>query len=124
MILIKNNSGRRITIQFSSDPDIEIKEQFEKEIIPLVAIEIKGEEDISNIHYRFGEAEKSHQKAKLQGHSQFWTLVRVNIDYCTLREEFPTTKKFYQMDKIQNSSISEYLAFRNNLSSLLSVNLD
>jgi hypothetical protein len=63
MIIIQNNSGRRITIQFSNDPDIRITEHFAEDTIPLVAIEIKGGEDISNIHNRVGEAEKSHMPA-------------------------------------------------------------
>lgn len=121
MILIKNNSNRKIVIKFSNDPDIEIKEHFETEIIPLVAIEIKGGQDISNIHNRIGEAEKSHQKAKLTGFSQFWTIIRVDMSYDKLHEESPTTTKFFHLNHIQEDKHPESQTFKNSLSSTLNI---
>jgi hypothetical protein len=70
-----NDSGRKITIAFSSDPDISISEQALNRQHPLVSIEIKGGTDYSNIHNRLGEAEKSHQNAKSSGFHQFWTIL-------------------------------------------------
>ena len=94
-ILIKNDSKRKILIKFSGDPDIAIIELFSKGDIPLIAIEIKGGKDFSNIHNRIGEAEKSHRKAKGDGYSQFWTIIKVDIDYEVLHKESPTTTKFW-----------------------------
>jgi hypothetical protein len=60
-IKIKNAAGRIVKIEFSNDPDICIREELPSgNYRNLVAIEIKGGRDISNIHNRIGEAEKSH----------------------------------------------------------------
>lgn len=123
MIIIRNNSGRRIVMQFSNDPDIRIDEHFEKDILPLVAIEIKGGEDVSNIHNRVGEAEKSHQKARRQGYEKLWTIIRVDIDYDALKKESPTTTKFFNIDKIQDVTNPEHNLFKNQLASALSINI-
>lgn len=62
-IEIKNAAGREVEIKFGSDPDISIREKLpSKKYRNLVAIEIKGGRDYSNIHNRLGEAEKSHQR--------------------------------------------------------------
>ena len=121
MIIIKNNIERKIVIRFSNDPDISITAHFETEIIPLIAIEIKGGRDISNIHNRIGEAEKSHQKAKSEGYSQFWTIIRVDMGYDKLQEESPTTTRFYNLDHIQQEGHQGHQTFKNALSSTLSV---
>ena len=42
-----------------------------------IAIEIKGGTDVSNLHNRLGEAEKSHQNARLLGFTQFWTIINL-----------------------------------------------
>lgn len=74
LILIKNKAHRLMEIKFSSDPDIVIVEKYEDRELPIVAIEIKGGRDYSNIHNRIGEAEKSHQKAKDLGFHYFWKI--------------------------------------------------
>src|SRR5215831_11086308 len=64
------------------------------------SIEIKGGGDLSNIHNRIGEAEKSHQKAKNEGYVECWTMVGVvdsNLDLA--RRESPTTDRFYHIDQ-------------------------
>ena len=67
-IELKNAAGRKVLIEFSSDPDIVIREKInENRYRNIVAIEVKGGRDFSNIHNRVGEAEKSHQKAKKSG---------------------------------------------------------
>jgi len=78
IITLKNASGRHVHIKFSSDPDIIIEEETSTEPHLILAIEIKGGTDQSNIHNRIGEAEKSHQKAKGQGFSKFWTIVNTS----------------------------------------------
>lgn len=65
-IELKNNSDRIVYIQFSPDPDIVIKEELASDTYRnLVAIEVKGGQDYSNIHNRVGEAEKSHLCQKI-----------------------------------------------------------
>src|SRR4051812_16642998 len=63
-VVLKNSSGRKVLIQISSDPDLSITEVLLSANRPLVAIEVNGGRDLSNIHNRVGEAEKSHQKAR------------------------------------------------------------
>ncbi len=76
---IRNAAGRIVRIEFAPDPDIAIREQLSSgKLNNRIAIEIKGGKDISNIHNRLGEAEKSHIKAKAQGFNQFWTMVNVH----------------------------------------------
>lgn len=112
-IELKNNSGRTVYIQFAADPDIVIKEELAKDKYRnLVAIEVKGGQDYSNIHNRVGEAEKSHQKAKKDGYIECWTIVnvgRVAID--VLQKESPTTNKFYRISELINRNSAEYKDF-------------
>lgn len=122
-IVIENTSNREMSIRFSSDPDISINEKFSRSDIPIVAIEIKGGRDYSNIHNRIGEAEKSHQKARNEGYSQFWTIIRVDMDYSVLRKESPTTSVFFNLDKIRSPDSSESGEFMDRLSSLLSIKI-
>ena len=71
-------SRRKVIITFSSDPDISIFEQISvNKLKNVVAIEIKGGADKSNIWNRLGEAEKSHQSAKRRGFVEFWTIYNV-----------------------------------------------
>jgi hypothetical protein len=59
---IRNAAGRKVRVEFASNPDICIREQLPSgRFRNLVAIEIKGGKDYSNVHNRIGEAEKSHQ---------------------------------------------------------------
>lgn len=122
-LIIENDSKRNVTIVFSSDPDISIFEEIGSTNRPLVSIEIKGGKDKSNIHNRIGEAEKSHQKAKGRNYFEFWTMVRVNLDYADAKRESPTTTRFFNIDNIQNPQHEEYQLFRDLLSSLLSIQI-
>jgi hypothetical protein len=122
-LIIENDSNRIVTIEFSSDPDISIIEKIGSTSRPLVSIEIKGGKDKSNIHNRIGEAEKSHQKAKGQNFFEFWTMLRVDLDYAHARRESPTTTRFFNIDHIQDPDHEEYQLFRDLLSSLLSIQI-
>jgi len=121
LIEIENSSGRKVLIEFFSDPDISIREVLPTGVRPLVSVEIKGGTDASNIHNRLGEAEKSHQKARQRGFAEFWTLIRVNIDYLEAKRETPTTHRFFHLDRIANSETQEYREFRDLLCSLLGI---
>lgn len=122
-IEIKNDSGRMVEIKFSSDPDIEIIEKLTTGTRGLISIEIKGGKDISNIHNRIGEAEKSHQKARQRGYFEFMTIISVDIEYAFLKSESPTTSHFFHLDEISDKNTVEYNKFRELLSSILGVNI-
>ncbi len=122
-IEIMNDSGRSVNIAFSPDPDIEITEKFPSGNRGLVSIEIKGGRDLSNIHNRIGEAEKSHQKAKKRGHFEFITILNVEFDYSVLRFESPTTSHFYNLDKLMDRNSDEFLSFKDTLSSIISIHI-
>lgn len=120
-IVLVNSAGRRVRIRFAPDPDIEIVEEMETEVNPVVSIEIKGGTDRSNIHNRIGEAEKSHQKAKARGFTKFWTIIRVDIGHGQLKKESPTTNRFFHMDGIQDTQSQEFKEFRDQLISAVGI---
>lgn len=120
-IIIENDSGRTVLIEFLSDPDIRITEKLETQMRPKVSIEIKGGTDASNIHNRLGEAEKSHQKARNRGFFEFWTIIRVNVDQTLAKRESPTTSQFFHLDLITDPDTQEYKKFKEILSSLIGI---
>ncbi|RCR71284.1 XcyI family restriction endonuclease [Larkinella punicea] len=122
-IEVKNDSGRIVKIKFSSDPDIEIIEQLKSGSRGLISIEIKGGTDLSNVHNRIGEAEKSHQKARHRGYFEFMTIISVDIDYKNLKSESPTTSHFFNLFKIADKNSDEHQKFKDTLASIISVNI-
>ncbi|MBX9910311.1 MAG: XcyI family restriction endonuclease [Beijerinckiaceae bacterium] len=125
-IELKNAAGRKVLIEFAPDPDIIIREEMRAGIYrQLIAIEIKGGRDFSNIHNRIGEAEKSHQKARAAGYVECWTVVNVdNIDLEMARRESPSTNRFYRMSDLIAASGPEYQDFWDRLVSLTGVPVD
>jgi hypothetical protein len=113
-IEIENAAGRRVLIEFAPDPDIIIREEMSVgHFRELIAIEVKGGSDFSNIHNRIGEAEKSHQKAKAAGYVECWTVVNVDrIDMDMGKRESPTTNRFYRISDLVNGGGLEYQDFR------------
>jgi hypothetical protein len=122
-IEIKNDSGRIVEIKFSADPDIEIIEKLPTSSRGLLSIEVKGGKDLSNIHNRIGEAEKSHQKAKSRGYFEFMTIINTDFDYKLLHSESPTTSHFFNLDKITDKTNIEYQKFKEILSSIIGINI-
>ena len=120
-IKLVNKLDQIITVQFASDPDIVIVEELENGPNKVVSIEIKGGTDFSNAHNRLGEAEKSHQKAKQDGFFEFWTIVRVDIDPSLAKKESPTTNRFFNLDKIEDTTSSESSEFKQQLASRLKI---
>jgi hypothetical protein len=122
-IELKNAAGRRTLIEFSSDPDIIIREEIAPDVYRnIIAIEIKGGMDFSNIHNRIGEAEKSHQKARANGYNECWTVVNVDrIDLAMAHKESPSSNRFYRLSQIENQSGDEYVDFRNRVVSLTGI---
>ncbi|MYA19854.1 MAG: XcyI family restriction endonuclease, partial [Chloroflexi bacterium] len=93
---LRNSAGRLVEIQFASDPDVRIHEIIEDVREPKVAMEIKGGSDISNVHNRVGEAEKSHAKAREAQFEHRWTLIPLaGLDREQIARESPTTTQFF-----------------------------
>lgn len=122
-IELKNSSDRTVYIQFAADPDIVIREELATNTYRnLVAIEVKGGQDYSNIHNRVGEAEKSHQKAKKDSYIECWTIVNVDrIDMDMAQKESPTTNKFYRISELLNQNSSEYRDFSLQILSIVGI---
>ncbi len=122
-IVIRNAAGRYVRIEFAPDPDIAIREQLVSgRLNNRIAIEVKGGRDISNIHNRLGEAEKSHQKARQMGFTQFWTLVNVaDLDVDLARQETPTTTQFFNVEEIADERTEQHRQFRELLNSELGI---
>lgn len=111
-------------IEFAPDPDIAIRQILKDgSCRNRIAIEIKGGTDFSNIHNRLGEAEKSHQKAKAEGFTQFWTVVNIaaSIDSSVWRQETPTTNELFYLEQITDIRSNEYARFREYLVSELGI---
>ena len=122
-IKIRNAAGAPIRIFFASDPDIAIHEELPSgRSRPVIAIEIKGGKDVSNVHNRVGEAEKSHQKAKQDGFTECWTILGIaGLDHELLRAESPTTDKFFALDEITRGDTVAFGDFREQLYSRIGI---
>jgi hypothetical protein len=78
----------------------------------IIAIEVKGGTDASNIHNRVGEAEKSHLKAKQNGYTDLWTIINVDRPDAELKKESATTTRFYRLENISDPESIEYTDFK------------
>lgn len=123
LIELTNAAGRRVLIQFASDPDICIREEMTPgNLRNIIAIEVKAGLDISNIHNRIGEAEKSRQKAKADGYVERWTVINVERAVIeTLRRESPSTDRFYRLSQIDSGTGEEYRDFYNRIVALTGI---
>ncbi len=122
-IELVNAAGRKVMIEFAADPDLIIREQISPGIFrELVAIEIKSGTDISNVHNRIGEAEKSHQKAKGRGFTECWTVHNVKrLDMKTAHKESPSTNRFYSLERLGERAGPEYEDFKTRVVSLTGI---
>jgi hypothetical protein len=121
VLTLRNDSDRRIAVEFASDPDIRITESADSGTLPLVSVEIKGGGDRSNIHNRIGEAEKSHQKAKQRGFAHFWTILAARVDLTMAQRESPTTTRFFHLSDILDPAHEAHGQFRDALASQLGI---
>jgi len=122
-ITLKNAAGRTVFIEFASDPDIIIREALPSgNFRHVVAIEVKGGRDFSNVHNRIGEAEKSHQKARANNYTECWTVVNVdNIDLAVARRESPSTDRFYRISDLISGEGTEFKDFRDRVVALTGI---
>lgn len=121
-IEVQNAAGRPVLIQFAPDPDIIIREAMSATAYrAVVAIEVKSGTDVSNIHNRLGEAEKSHQKAKSEGFTECWTVVNARVDPAKAKVQSPSTNRFYSLASLLLKQGDEYEDFRLRILSLTSI---
>ena len=120
---MKNSSNREVVIEFASDPDIKIVEKMVSgKPRKLIAIEIKGGIDVSNIHNRIGEAEKSHQNAKKSGFIECRTIVNVStLDPKKAKQESPTTNHFFDLGELSKPASPQSTDFRAQIVSLAGI---
>ncbi len=120
---LRNAANRKTVIAFSADPDISVVEEISaKSLRNIVAIEIKGGGDQSNIWNRLGEAEKSHQSAKQRGFVEFWTIFNVpKLDPIKAHEKSPTTNRFYSLPDLLAPASPVFEEFRDRLVSLVGI---
>jgi hypothetical protein len=123
-----NDSRLPVVVRFGSDPDVSITQQLDAEERKLVAIELKGGTDVSNIWNRLGEAEKSHLKAKAKGYNELWTVTRVDLTTAPVlqskaRAQSPNTTRFFFLDRIADPTTPDAITFRQVLGSMMGVRL-
>lgn len=122
-IIVRNAAGRAVLIEFFTDPDVAISETMPTSVRPIVSIEVKGGADVSNIHNRLGEAEKSHLKAKTRGFSEFWTLTRVELIEAAARSATPTTTRFFNLTQILRQGSRQHRQFVEALAGRIGIRL-
>lgn len=115
-LTLKNSAGRTVLIALAHDPDVRIQEQVSDQVHQKIAIEVKGGTDVSNVHNRVGEAEKSHQKAKKSGFPEFWTIIsKQGSDISKLRSESPTTNRWFDVAEVLARTGRDWDDFRQRL---------
>lgn len=116
-ITLKNAADRTVLIEFAADPDIVIRDERPSGgFRQIIAIEVKGGRDFSNVHNRIGEAEKSHQKAKGKGFAEYWTVVNVDrIDMEMAAKESPTTNHFFRISDLIAAKGADFDNFRDRI---------
>jgi hypothetical protein len=124
-----NDSGLVVSVHFGADPDVSITQQLGSQDRKLVAIEIKGGIDVSNIWNRLGEAEKSHSTAKRQGFNELWTITGVDLDATKAtaeraKQKSASTTRFFFLARIVDGATAEGAQFRQLLGSVMGVRLE
>ena len=87
----QNDSGLTCHVRFASDPDVTFTQELGGQKRHLLAIELKGGKDISNVWNRLGEAEKSHLSALKVAFNERWTVL--NVDVVSGLETLSTAKE-------------------------------
>jgi hypothetical protein len=115
-LTLMNSAGRTVLIVLAHDPDVRIQEQVGDQVLHKVAVEVKGGTDVSNVHNRAGEAEKSHQKAKKSGFPEFWTIIsKRGLDLSKLQSESPTTNRWFDVAEVLARNGRDWDDFRQRL---------
>lgn len=120
-IEITNPNGRKLRIVLSSDPDVGIVEEREGRLLKRLALEVKGGSDRSNQYNRIGEAEKSHIKAKGDGYTDFWTIIRTKTLDDEARRQSPTTRHWFDAVQVLARTGPEWSDFSHEITHVLGV---
>lgn len=123
-LTLKNSAKRQVVIALAHDPDVCIQEQVGDQVHHKIAIEVKGGTDVSNVHNRAGEAEKSHQKAKKSGFPEFWTIIsKQGLNLSKLQSESPTTNHWFDVAEVLDRKGRDWDDFRQRLSGVCGIPL-
>jgi hypothetical protein len=121
-LVIKNASGRTVTILLANDPDVQVHEQVGSTLHRKLAIEIKGGTDKSNAHNRAGEAEKSHLKARTSGFAESWTIIaKKGLNMAKFREASPSTNVWFDAAQVLGRDGDDWDDFRNRLATIVGI---
>ena len=117
-LVFRNNSAWEYLVISGVDPDISVF--LNREIqTKLLCMEIKGGQDVANVHNRAGEAEKSHQKALKEGWSERWTIIYLEglqeNQKRLLQTESPSTSQWFDVNEVCVQSGKSYDSFKNAL---------
>jgi len=124
-LTLKNAAGRTVFVTLSHDPDVCVQEQVEDRIHSKVAIEVKGGTDVSNVHNRAGEAEKSHLKAKQKGFKDFWTIIsKTGLEMYKLKQESQTTTEWFDVTELLERKGRDWEDFRQRLAGAVGIPLE
>ncbi|MGH9787847.1 MAG: XcyI family restriction endonuclease [Candidatus Acidiferrales bacterium] len=123
-LIVRNASGRTVHISLFHDPDVSIQEMIGNRTHNKVAIEVKGGTDVSNVHNRAGEAEKSHLKAKKRGFKDFWTIIsKHGVDLSKLMQESQTTTEWFDVAELLAREGRDWDEFRERLAGAVGIRL-
>ena len=121
---ITNAAGRLVVVALGPDPDIVIQEEFADALRNKVALEVKGGADVSNVHNRAGEAEKSHLKAQAADFRDFWTAIAMKgADASRLRTDSPTTTSWFDIAQLLAQEGSSWDDFRSRIAQEIGIPL-
>jgi hypothetical protein len=104
-----------------NDPDIRVQGILQSGSNPIMAIEIKGGTDVSNVYNRLGESEKSHRTARSLGFAECWTIINARLDLDKAHQKSPSTTRFYYLFQITNESTPEHSAFKDQFCALIGI---
>lgn len=120
VVSVNNASGRQVTIRLAADPDVLFTEELPQRLRHVLAIEIKGGADRSNLANRLGEAEKTHLKYKKRyAGVQCWTIVGVQDLTDKDRANSPSTDKFYVLNEILDGTTAASVQFEEDVVALI-----
>ena len=111
-LLVQNEDESVWEVAFAADPDVTIVHRRARSDRRALCIEIKGGGDVSNVHNRIGEAEKSHQKARAEGFEECWTIIRAAVEWEQAHRESPTTSEFFSLDDLLDAESAERARFK------------
>ncbi|MFQ6027300.1 MAG: XcyI family restriction endonuclease [Dehalococcoidia bacterium] len=121
-VTITNAAGREVIVSLGADPDVNVQERVGASFSKKVAVEIKGGTDVSNIHNRAGEAEKSHQKARSEGYLECWTIImKKGVDETRLQSESPTTNSWFDAAEILGRDGPDWERFKNRIIEIVGI---